>query len=39
MADPKVAAYGSWKSPVTSDLIVSERVTLGAIMLDGSDGY
>jgi dipeptidyl aminopeptidase/acylaminoacyl peptidase len=39
MAEPKVAPYGSWKSPITSDLIVAETVGLGQIALDGEDIY
>ena len=39
MADPQVAPYGSWKSPVTSDLIVSGTIRLGEILLDGEDVY
>src|SRR5215212_10422744 len=39
MAEPHVAPYGSWKSPVTSDLIVSATVGLGQIALDGADTY
>ncbi|HEV8717782.1 MAG TPA: S9 family peptidase [Candidatus Binatia bacterium] len=39
MAAPQVAPYGSWKSPITSDLIVSETVGLGQIALDGEDIY
>ena len=39
MASPKVMPYGSWKSPITSDLIVSETVKLGQIVLDGDDIY
>jgi dipeptidyl aminopeptidase/acylaminoacyl peptidase len=39
MAEQKIAPYGSWKSPVTSDLIVSESITLGQPMLDGDDIY
>jgi dipeptidyl aminopeptidase/acylaminoacyl peptidase len=35
----KVAGYGSWKSPVTSKLIVSESVKLGQIVVDGGDIY
>lgn len=33
------APYGSWKSPVTSDLIVSKSIRLGRILLDGEDIY
>jgi dipeptidyl aminopeptidase/acylaminoacyl peptidase len=39
MTEPRVAPYGSWKSPVTSDLIVSATVGLGQIALDGADTY
>src|SRR5438477_11111094 len=33
------APYGSWKSPITSDLIVSSTVSLGSIHLDDGDVY
>ncbi|OIP78556.1 MAG: peptidase [Oscillatoriales cyanobacterium CG2_30_44_21] len=33
------APYGSWKSPISSDLIVSSSIRLGAIATDGSDIY
>ena len=36
---PQIAPYGSWKSPITSDLIVSESIGLGQIALDGEDIY
>src|SRR5437868_2878180 len=36
---PKVAPYGSWKSPITSDLIVTVPGGLGTILLDGQDLY
>ena len=39
MSEPQIAPYGSWKSPVTSDLIVSETTALGQIALDGDDVY
>ncbi|MCK9439925.1 MAG: prolyl oligopeptidase family serine peptidase [Methanothrix sp.] len=32
-------SYGSWKSPITSDLIASETLGLEQIALDGSDLY
>ncbi len=35
----KVAPYGSWKSPITADLIVAETATLGQVKLDGEDIY
>ncbi len=36
---PQVAPCGSWKSPITSDLIVSEMIGLGQIAFDGEDVY
>lgn len=33
------APYGSWKSPITSDLIVSGTISLGEVVLDGDDVY
>ena len=39
MASPQVAPYGSWKSPITSDVIVSATIALGQIVLDGPDIY
>jgi len=39
MSQPQVAPYGSWKSPITSDLIVTATVGLGQIALDGEDVY
>jgi len=39
MSHPTVAPYGSWKSPISSDLIVSATVALGQIVLDGEDTY
>ncbi len=32
-------AYGSWQSPITSELIVSSAIRLGAVQLDGPDIY
>jgi dipeptidyl aminopeptidase/acylaminoacyl peptidase len=39
MPDPKIAAYGAWKSPISSDLIVSSTIAIDAIQLDGGDIY
>jgi dipeptidyl aminopeptidase/acylaminoacyl peptidase len=37
MAGAQVAPYGSWKSPITSDLIVADTVGLEQPQLDGDD--
>jgi dipeptidyl aminopeptidase/acylaminoacyl peptidase len=34
-----LAPYGSWKSPITADLIASGTIGLGQIALDGDDTY
>jgi len=39
MTKPQIAPYGSWKSPITSDLIVAGSIGLGSIVLDGNDIY
>ena len=39
MADIKTASYGSWQSPITSELIVSETVRLSDIVLEGRNVY
>ncbi len=36
---PTVAPYGSWNSPITSDMVVQNSVRLGSIALDGADIY
>lgn len=35
----QLAPFGSWKSPITADLIVQGTVTLDGIVLDGDDLY
>lgn len=35
----KSAPYGSWKSPITSDLIVAKSIGLSEIRLDGASVY
>lgn len=39
MKDPKVAPYGSWKSPISSDLIVSKTIRLMECLLVNKDIY
>src|SRR3954467_8910651 len=35
----KPAPYGSWKSPITSDLIVAQSISLSDVRLDGGNIY
>lgn len=39
MPEPEIAPYGSWRSPITSDLIVAESIRLDQVVLDGEDVY
>ena len=39
MPDKNTAPYGSWQSPITSDLIVAGTVGLGQVRLDGEAVY
>ncbi|MBW4486707.1 MAG: S9 family peptidase [Trichocoleus desertorum ATA4-8-CV12] len=39
MPSSQVAAYGTWKSPITSDLIVTGTIGLSQATLDGEDIY
>jgi dipeptidyl aminopeptidase/acylaminoacyl peptidase len=39
MPTPKSAPYGSWSSPITSDLIVAGSISLVDVLLDGGDVY
>src|SRR5688572_11275366 len=39
MTSPRQAPYGSWKSPITADLIVQGTVGIGMLALDGEDVY
>ena len=39
MNSRKEAPYGSWRSPITSDVIVAESIGIGEIRLDGDDIY
>jgi len=36
---PQTAPYGSWRSPITSDLIVTSSIGLGEVLLDGNEVY
>jgi dipeptidyl aminopeptidase/acylaminoacyl peptidase len=38
-ATTRTAPYGSWKSPITAEIILSGTVGLGEIRLDGDDIY
>src|SRR2546421_10665997 len=39
MPKPRVSPYGSWKSPITSDSIVTGTVGLSQPLIDGPDIY
>lgn len=39
MTTPRTAPYGTWKSPITSDLIVAGTIRLGEIRLEGDMIY
>lgn len=39
MTEKTKAPYGSWKSPITSDVIVAGTIGLAEIALDGEDTY
>ena len=39
MAYPNVAAYGSWKSPITADIVAAGEVGLEQVKLDDGDIY
>ncbi len=35
----QIAEYGTWKSPITTDILISDVVKLGQTVLDGEDVY
>ncbi|HIA64539.1 TPA: S9 family peptidase [Candidatus Poribacteria bacterium] len=39
MSELEIKSYGSWVSPITSNLIVSETVRLGQVVLDNESTY
>ncbi|MGK7960951.1 S9 family peptidase [Crocosphaera sp.] len=39
MLSPIIAPFGSWKSPITSDLIVAQSIKLGGVVFDNEDIY
>lgn len=39
MVNAKIASYGTWKSPITSDLIVAEVIRLGQVRLKDQDMF
>jgi dienelactone hydrolase len=39
MPKPDIAPYGSWRSPITSDLIVAQITMLSDVRLEGEDIY
>ena len=39
MNTDRVTAFGSWKSPITSDLIVSKTIGIGSIAVEGENIY
>jgi dipeptidyl aminopeptidase/acylaminoacyl peptidase len=39
MPEKQTAPYGSWKSPITSELVASVSINVGDIQIDGDDVY
>ncbi len=39
MTNSKIAPFGSWKSPITADAILTGSIGLGSVAIDGNDLY
>ena len=39
MTQASITAYGSWQSPITSDLIIYRGILFGEMALEGEDSY
>src|SRR5213596_3199533 len=39
MSTTQIAPYGSWKSPITPELVIYDAIRLGLTILDGKDTY
>jgi dipeptidyl aminopeptidase/acylaminoacyl peptidase len=39
MSEPAIARYGSWKSPVSPELVVSRTIGLGQLKIEGEEIY
>jgi dipeptidyl aminopeptidase/acylaminoacyl peptidase len=39
MPAPQIAPYGTWKSPITADLVVAGAIRLAEPVIDGTDFY
>ncbi len=39
MTKRKIAAYGSWPSPISAEIVASQSIRLGQIAIDGEDIY
>ena len=36
LPDPKASPFGSWRSPITSDLIVQDSISIGDVLVDAT---
>jgi len=39
MTTPHTVSYGSWKSPITTELMTASSISLGQMAIDGRDIY